>query len=216
MIRVGAIPLMSSAVHGSEEAMVAFGCARLKDEVSPRVLIGGLGMGFTLRATLDALGPRASVVVAELLPPLVEWNRGPLAELSKHALDDRRVSVELDDVRRVITRAPNAYDAILLDVDNGPEALTVASNAGLYSATGLASIRAALRPSAKAVFWSAFAAPAFESRLRSAGFDVRAEPVSARGAVKKGSKHWLYVASVRGEKGAPTRHASSPKRPARR
>lgn len=193
MIRVGAIPLMSSGVHGSEEAMVKHGFVGIDRTTTPRVLIGGLGMGFTLRAALDALPPRADVHVVELLPELVEWNRGPLAELSKSALDDRRVAVEIADVREVIGRRPRAYDAVLLDVDNGPEALTVPSNGGLYSPKGLTTLRAALRPGGTAVIWSAFEARAFEERFRKAGFEVTAEQVRARGESRKGSRHVLYV-----------------------
>jgi len=192
MIRVGAVPLMSSAVHGSEEAMVEHGCAGLAS-TTPRILIGGLGMGFTLRAALDATGPGAEVRVAELLPTLVEWNRGPLAELSKHAVDDPRVVIEVADVRAVIARDAGSYDAILLDVDNGPEALTVASNASLYSPRGLAAIRNALRPRGTVVFWSAFESPRFVDRMIHAGFEVRVEAVRARGKVRKGSRHTLFV-----------------------
>ena len=209
MIRVGAIPLMSSAVHGSEEAMVLHGFGNLRERESPRVLIGGLGMGFTLRAALDALGPRADVHVVELLPKLVEWNRGPLADLSKRAIDDPRVVVDVADVRAVIARQRGAYDAILLDVDNGPEALTVASNAGLYSTPGLAAIRTALRPEGTVVVWSAFESKTFASRLEKAGFTARTETVSARGAVKKGSRHTLYIGRVPGNsdvgRGTPPR-----------
>lgn len=193
MIRVGRIPLMSSAVHGSEEAMAEFGFAGHAEHPAPRVLIGGLGMGFTLRAALDALPKAADVHVVELLEALIGWNRTHLAELSQNALKDPRVALDRGDVREVLARRAAAYDVVLLDVDNGPEALTIPSNDGLYSKRGLETLRRALRTGGRAVIWSAFEAPRFESRFRAAGFDVSVESVRARGKVRKGSQHLLYV-----------------------
>lgn len=194
VIRVSGVPLMSSRVHGSEEAMAEL-CAGLGP--SARVLVGGLGMGFTLRATLDVLGPSAEVVACELLPILVEWNRGPLAPLAERPLDDPRTSLVVDDVANVIRASPGAFDAILLDVDNAPDAFTVASNAWLYGARGLAAIKASLRPGGLVVVWSAAAQPAFARALSRAGFDAETIPVRARGKVRKGSQHFLYVGRLR-------------------
>ncbi len=196
VVRVANVPLMSSRVHGSEEAMAEVACAGLAARAGARVLVPGLGMGFTLRATLDALGPDAEVVVCELLPAIVEWNReGPLGALAGHPLCDARVRVVIDDVVRVVrASAPRSFDAILLDVDNGPEAFTVASNAALYEPAGLAALRAILRPGGALVVWSAHEAPRFERALRRAGFaSAEARRVRARGAIAKGSRHVLYV-----------------------
>lgn len=196
VIRVANAPLMSSRVHGSEEAMAEVGCAGAPADA--RVLVGGLGMGFTLRATLDALGEGAEVVVAELLPVLVEWNRGPLAALADHPLDDPRATLVVDDVAHVIRTSPARFDAILLDVDNAPDAFTVESNGWLYRAKGLTAIKAALRPRGRLVVWSAAAKPEFVKALGRAGFRAETLPVRARGKVRKGSRHLLYVGHAPG------------------
>ena len=179
--------LMSSRMHGSEEALATFACARLRGLDDPRVLVGGLGMGFTLRATLDHLPRKASVVVAELLPTVVEWNRGPLGPLADHPLKDRRVRVEPGDVAVTLRSNLNAYDAILLDVDNGPAAFATAGNAGLYDNAGVAAAYAALRDRGVLAVWSAREDRKFEKRLRYAGFRVQVE--SVRGRLKKGGPH---------------------------
>jgi spermidine synthase len=189
--------LMSSRMHGSEEALATSACARLRGREDPRVLIGGLGMGFTLRATLDHLPPTASVVVAELLPAVVEWNRGPLGPLAGHPLKDRRVRVESGDVARAIGSSVNAYDAILLDVDNGPAAFATAGNAALYNDTGLAAARAALRDGGVLAIWSAREDRKFEQRLRYAGFRVEVERVRAR-LKKGGPRHVIFLARKEG------------------
>ena len=199
VVRVAGIPLMSSRVHGSEEAMAELACAPLRERSDARVLIGGLGMGFTLRAAIDALGEDARVDVAELLPCMVEWNRGPLAHLAGAPLDDPRVTLLEADVATLLT--PARYDAILLDVDNGPEALTVPENARLYGERGLARIGAALRPGGVVVFWSAGPSPAFERALRRAGLGGEAVQVRARGKVKKGSRHVLFIGRARRSSG---------------
>lgn len=198
VVRVSGVPLMSSRVHGSEEAMAELACAPLRERSGARVLVGGLGMGFTLRAALDALGPDAEVVVSELLPVLVEWNRGPLGPLAGAPLDDPRTTLAVGDLVALLrgTR-PRSFDAILLDVDNGPDAFTVATNAWLYGPAGLSSMRAALRPGGVLVVWSAFQSPRFLRALRSAGFEAEVVAARARGAVKKGSRHHLYVGRVR-------------------
>jgi len=186
--------LMSSRMHGSEEALAMFACARVKisGREAPRVLIGGLGMGFTLRAMLDLLPPDAEVVVAELLPAVVEWNRGPLGPLAGHPLKDRRVRVEQGDVAATVRSSVRAFDAILLDVDNGPAAFATSGNAGLYNDAGLAAARTALREGGVLAVWSAREDRRFEQRLRYAGFRVEVERV--RGRLKKGGpRHTIFL-----------------------
>ena len=194
VVRVSGVPLMSSRVHGSEDAMAEVGCAPLRAREGARVLVGGLGMGFTLRATLDALGSDAEVVVSELLPIVVEWNRGPLAPLAGRPLEDPRVRLEVGHLAALVKRSPpRSYDALLLDVDNGPEAFTVASNAWLYARPGIDALKALLRPGGALVVWSASKSPRFERDLRAAGLTSEVVPVRARGPIKKGSRHLLYV-----------------------
>ena len=192
VILAGGKPLMSSRMHGSEEALAAFGCrdARRLDE--PCVLVGGLGMGFTLRATLDLLPPAASVVVAELVPAVVEWNRGPIGPLAEHPLKDARVRVEVGDVAAIIRASARRFDAMLLDVDNGPAAFTATQNTRLYDDGGLAAARAALKPAGVLAVWSAWDDRRFEQRLKHGGFTVRVERV--RGRLKKGGpRHTIFL-----------------------
>ena len=192
VILAGGKPLMSSRMHGSEEALAAFGCrvARTRDE--PCVLVGGLGMGFTLRATLDVLPPAATVVVAELVPAVVEWNRGPLGPLAEHPLKDRRVEVAIADVAATLRERSNRFDAVLLDVDNGPAAFTATHNTRLYDDGGLAAARAALKPGGVLAVWSAWEDRRFEQRLKHAGFTVQVERV--RGRLKKGGpRHTIFL-----------------------
>jgi spermidine synthase len=184
--------LMSSRMHGSEEALAAFACRGLAGRAGPSVLVGGLGMGFTLRAALDALPEDASVVVAELVPAVAEWNRGPLGPLAGHPLRDLRVRLELRDVAAVLRASPGAFDAVLLDVDNGPAPLTASGNAGLYDDRGIAAARAALRPGGTLAVWSAREDRAFEHRLRHAGFRVAVERVRGRGK-QGGPRHTIFV-----------------------
>jgi spermidine synthase len=187
--------LMSSRMHGSEEALATFACARIRGREEPRVLIGGLGMGFTLRATLDLLPQDATVVVAELLPAVVEWNRGPLGPLAGHPLKDRRVRVEHGDVAATLRSSTGAFDAILLDVDNGPAAFATSGNAGLYNDAGLAAARTALRQGGVLAVWSARDDRRFEQRLRYAGFRVEVERV--RGRLKKGGpRHTIFLGQI--------------------
>ena len=187
--------LMSSRMHGSEEALATFACARIRGREEPRVLIGGLGMGFTLRATLDLLPQDGTVVVAELLPAVIEWNRGPLGPLAGHPLRDRRVRVENGDVAAVIRASAGAFDAILLDVDNGPAAFATSGNAGLYNDAGLAAARTALKKGGVLAVWSARDDRKFEQRLRYAGFRVEVERV--RGRLKKGGpRHTIFIATI--------------------
>lgn len=186
--------LMNSRMSGSEEALARMTCARLRDRQAPRLLIGGYGMGFTLRAALAALGPKARVTVAELVPEIIGWARGPMAALTAGCLDDPRVSLEMADVADVIAAGSAAYDAILLDVDNGPDGLVRADNDRLYSPAGLAAARAALTPGGVLAVWSAAPDPAFAKRLARAGFAVEEEAVRARGN-GKGPRHVIWFAT---------------------
>ncbi len=189
--------LMSNRMHGSEEALATFGLKTLPSyakasEGSPRVLVGGLGMGYTLRATLDHVPAAASVDVAELLPAVVEWNRGPLGPLAEYPLNDRRVRVIQGDVAATLRANRGAFDAILLDVDNGPAAFTADFNGGLYANAGVASARDALKPGGTLAVWSAWDDRKFEQRLRYAGFTVSVEHVRAR--LKQGGPyHTIFI-----------------------
>jgi spermidine synthase len=185
-------PLMSSRMHGSEEALAALGCRWARTLKEPCVLVGGLGMGFTLRATLDLLPRDATVVVAELLPSVVEWNRGVLGPLADHPLRDHRVCVEVGDVATTLRSSSGRFDAVLLDVDNGPVAFTASHNAMLYDDHGLAAIRAALKAGGILAVWSAWEDRKFEQRLRYHSFTVEVERV--RGRLKQGGpRHTIFI-----------------------
>ena len=179
--------LMSSGMYGSEEALATLACRRARTLEQPCVLIGGLGMGFTLRATLDLLPPDAMVVVAELVPDVVEWNRGPLGPLAGHPLKDKRVRIEMGDVAVTLRSSPGKFDAVLLDVDNGPTALTASDNGWLYDDRGIATAFDALKRDGVLAVWSARDDRKFEKRLRYGGFTVQVERV--RGRLKKGGPH---------------------------
>lgn len=194
VVRVRGEVLMSSRVSGSEEALARLAVGERETHDVTRVLIGGLGMGFTLRAVLDTLAPSARVDVLELLPPIVEWNRGRLAGHAGRPLDDSRVTVIVADVLAHLAACSSAYDAIILDVDNGPEAFTVAANDRLYAPPGLKRVYAALRDGGVMVLWSAFRSPRFEKRLREAGFHASTVTVRARGNVGKGARHTVFCA----------------------
>jgi len=186
---------MSSRMHASEEALASLGCERSREIDAPCVLVGGLGMGYTLRATLDLLPKNAKVVVSELLSTVVDWNRGPLAMLAKRPLEDKRVTVEIGDVADTLKSGPARFDAILLDVDNGASAFTQARNGRLYSKEGLEIARTALRPGGTLAVWSAAEDPAFERRLRQAAFEVKREGV--RGRLAKGApRHSIFLGFV--------------------
>lgn len=193
VIRLGPHALMSSAAHGSEEALAEAACARLAGRAAPRVLVGGLGMGFTLAAALRSLPADARVEVAELVPAVVEWNRGPLAHLAGRPLEDPRATVHAGDVADRIRAARPAWDAILLDVDNGPDGLTVATNDRLYSDAGLAAAFASLRSGGVLGVWSVQPDEAFTGRLARAGFAVEEQRVRARRG--KGGRHTLWLAT---------------------
>jgi spermidine synthase len=185
--------LMSSRVYGSETSLAVLGCEQARLLAAPCVLVGGLGMGFTLRSALDLLPPTATVVVSELLAAVVEWNRGPLGALTSYPLDDPRVSVDVADIAATLRTHPGRFDAILLDVDNGPAAFTSPANAGLYGAKGLAAFRRALTPGGVLAVWSAGDDPRFRQRLREVGFNkARVERVRGRGA--KGPRHSVFLA----------------------
>jgi spermidine synthase len=193
VIRSGARELMSSRVHASEEALGELAAAKLAGREAPRILIGGLGMGYTLAAALGRLGARASLLVVELVPAVVEWNRGLLGPLAGHPLRDPRVEVRIGDVAAVLREAPAAYDAVILDVDNGPEATTRRANDWLYGPAGLRAVQAALRVGGVMALWSASADRRFEKRLRAAGFRVEEERPPGRGRGRGRRVVWLGV-----------------------
>jgi spermidine synthase len=202
-IVVGTIELMNSRRSSSEEALAALACARLRDRPEARILIGGLGMGFTLRAALDGLGPAARVVVAEIVPAVAAWARGPLAHMVSGSLDDPRVEVLVADVSRVIQSAPARYDAILLDVDNGPEGLTRRANDRLYDIWGLKRARLALRANGILAVWSGGPDRKFKARLQRAGFDVDEIRVHANGG--RGRRHVVWLATSATDASGPWR-----------
>lgn len=192
MLLASGMPLMTSRMSGSEQALATIGCRHLPAR-APRVLVGGLGMGFTLRAALDLLPADGAVTVAELIPEVVEWNRGVLGPLAGHPLRDPRVTVDLRDVRETIRTSPAGFDAILLDVDNGPAEFTLAGNDALYSERGVAVVREALRPGGVLAIWSAREDARLLPRLRRAGFDASLERVRAR-LERGGSRHAILLA----------------------
>lgn len=193
IIAVEGNELMSSRMSGSEEALAKMTCDRLRSPDTARLLIGGYGMGFTLRAALATLGSDAKITVSELVPGIIDWARGPMAKLAAGCLDDPRVELVLGDVATVIGSATRRYDAILLDVDNGPDALTRAANDQIYSPTGLAMAKAALRPGGILAIWSAAPDARFARRLSASGFQV--EEIGVRGRSNgKGPRHVIWFA----------------------
>jgi spermidine synthase len=187
--------LMNSRVHGSEKALAQLACARLARKKNARVLIGGLGMGFTLAAALDELGADAEVVVAELVPEVVEWNRSLVGEPAGHPLADPRSTVYVGDVSDVIRRPSDGFDAILLDVDNGPEAMVRVENDWLYQPAGLRAARSALRPRGVLAVWSAGPSRAFAKRLQQSGFDVE-EVIVRPHRAGKGPRHYVWIGAL--------------------
>jgi len=203
VILVDGETLMSSRMHGSEEALASVACSRIPTSAAPRVLVGGLGMGFTLRATLDRLPPDAIVTVAELIPAVVEWNRGPLAALARGPLNDRRVRTKAgEDVGFTLRANPGQFDAVLLDVDNGPDAFTDAVNEGLYDNAGVAAAYGALRTGGTLAVWSAWEDRKFEQRLRFHGFVTRVDRVRAR--LNKGGRWHTIFLGFKDECGVPS------------
>ena len=193
-MRLGQNELMSSRLSGSEEALATLACRRIEAVKSPHLLIGGLGMGFTLRAALAVLGSDARIMVAELVPAVIAWARGPMADIFGDSLDDPRASIREADVVDVIASHDSAFDAILLDVDNGPEGLIRKANDALYDLKGLTAIRRALRPGGVLAVWSSGPNPLFSKRLRAAGFDVN--EVAVRATTKRsGARHVIWFAT---------------------
>ena len=193
IILVDGAVLMSSRMHGSEDALATFACQKMRKCEQPSVLMGGLGMGFTLRATLDLLPQNASVVVAELVRAVVEWNRGPLGPLAIHPLKDKRVRVVTEDVLDTLSCSRlDQFDAVLLDVDNGPTAFAASSNAGIYDDRGIAAAHAALKTQGVLAVWAAQDDREFVQRLREGRFDVQVR--RPRGRLKKGGpRHIIYL-----------------------
>jgi len=200
VIRVGPHVLMNSRSHGTEEILAELACARIADRADARILIGGLGMGFTLAAALRHLPPGARIAVAEIVPAVVAWNRGPLAHLAGRPLDDLRVSVHEANVADMMHGRHAAFDAILLDVDNGPDGLSRASNDWLYSRDGLGAAHEALRRRGILALWSVAPDRGFTRRLDETGFE--AEEHVGRARRTKGGRHTLWIA-VRAGAGSP-------------
>ena len=194
-IMLGANELMNSRLSGSEEALARLSCAKIRGRQRPAMLIGGLGMGFTLRAALAELPPDAAVVVAELVPAVIAWAHGPMAELFAGSLDDPRVNIREADVADLIVSGKVVYDAILLDVDNGPDGLSRSANDRLYRLPGLAAAHAALKPGGVLAVWSAHPDRSFAARLRQSGFEVEEVHTRARG--KRGARHVIWLATRR-------------------
>jgi spermidine synthase len=192
-IMLGSNELMNSRLSGSEQALARLACQKIRGRRKAQVLIGGLGMGFTLRAALAELADDAAVTVAELVPAVVAWARGPMAEVFGGSLDDPRVTVREGDVGDVIRQATAPYDAILLDVDNGPEGLSRQANDSLYDMAGLGAARAALSTGGVLAVWSSGPDARFARRLRQAGFDV--EEVKVRANRTRGARQIIWIAS---------------------
>jgi spermidine synthase len=195
-ISSGGGELMSTRKHGSEDALGALPCQRLRNCEAARVLIGGLGMGFTLAAVLQEVGPGAEVTVAELIPEVVDWNHGPLGERSGFPLNDPRTKIHLGDVAKLFKKNRGYFDVIALDVDNGPEGLTQSANDWLYSTPGIVAAQETLNPNGILAYWSAGPDQAFHDRLRRCGFMVEEHTAYAHG--KKGARHTIWLASVSG------------------
>jgi spermidine synthase len=204
-IMLGTIALMNSRLSGSEEAMAGLAWRRIGNRPKAHMLIGGLGMGFTLRAALAELPPTVTFTVAELMPAVVAWARGPMAAIFGDCLDDPRVTIQVSDVGRLIKSAKASYDAILLDVDNGPDGLTVETNDTLYSPSGLKAAKTALRPGGVLAVWASAPDRAFTQRLQRAGFAVEEERIRANGK-SRGSRHVIWLAT-----NGPARPAEPPK-----
>jgi spermidine synthase len=194
---LGPNELMNSRLSGSEEALATLACRRIEAVKRPHLLIGGLGMGFTLRAALAVLGTEARIMVAELVPAVIAWARGPMADVFGASLDDPRTSIRQADVVDVIRSHPSAFDAILLDVDNGPEGLIRKANDALYNLKGLKIIRRALRPGGVLAVWSSGPNPSFTKRLGAAGFDVN--EVGVRATTKRSGAHHVIWFAIKSE-----------------
>ena len=192
-IRLDRNELMNSRLSATEQALATIGCATIQNRKQPHILIGGLGMGLTLRAALTVLGAKAKIIVAELVPAVVAWARGPLAKLSGGSLTDPRVTIYQGDVADLIRSGRAAYDAILLDIDNGPQGMTRKANDRLYDPKGLRAAHASLRPGGVLAVWSSTPNAKFTARLRNTGFDVTEHPVRAKGP-QGGAQHFIWTA----------------------
>jgi len=192
-IRTSGTELMNSRFHGSEDALAELTCSRIKRKSGLRILIGGLGMGYTLAAALEQSEPDTLITVSELIPAVVRWNREQLGQLAGMPLDDPRVSVEEEDVAETIRKRKSAWDAILLDVDNGPDGLTRKANDRLYDRSGLKTSFSALRPGGILAVWSSGADEAFTRRLKQCGFKTETVTVRAR-KFGKGGRHTIWLA----------------------
>jgi spermidine synthase len=197
LISMNGKTLMSSRMHGSEEVLATAACRHLRTVARPRVLVGGLGMGFTLAAALEVVSSSAIVIVAELLPAVVEWNRGPLGSCAGYPLTDRRVRIAVVDVGVIVRSKPDHFDAILLDVDNGPAAFATPKNQALYDDAGVGASYAALRSGGALAVWSAWHDREFEKRLRVRGFSTHVERVRDRRKTG-GSRHTIFVGRKHG------------------
>ncbi|MCQ3829258.1 hypothetical protein HXX02_07355 [Microbulbifer elongatus] len=184
--------LMNSRRFYSEQQLSVLGCAHLQNRKDARVLVGGMGMGYTLASALEAVHASAQVIVADLIPEVVEWNRGPLGECAGRPLDDSRVAVHIGDVGELLVDRSDEYDAVLLDVDNGPEGLTHSDNNWLYSIEGTSSIHKCLKPGGMLAVWSASPDTVYASRLKKAGFQVEVKTVRERPG--KGARHAIFLA----------------------
>lgn len=212
-IRLGNCEVMNSRLHGSEDALAEIACKRVGKRPNARVLIGGLGLGFTLAAALRYLGRDGEAVVAEIVPAVVKWNRETVGDVAGQPLKDKRVTVREDDVGKLIRAEKDAYDTILLDVDNGPDGLLRDGNVGIYTPTGLRAIYQALRPRGVLGVWSVGPCRAFTYRLRRAGFFVEEVPARIREG-RGGRRHMLWIATRLKEEVAPP--PPPPKRVARK
>ena len=197
-MKIGSNELMNSRLSGSEEALATLACRRIEAVEAPHLLIGGLGMGFTLRAALAVLGPKARITVAELVPAVIAWAKGPMAEIFGDSLIDTRGRILCADVIDVIGSHAAAFDAILLDVDNGPEGLIRKANDALYDLKGLTAIRRALRPGGVLAVWSSGPHPVFSKRLRDAGFDVNEVALRAT-TRRRGVRHLIWFATKKSQ-----------------
>lgn len=192
-IRVNGLELMNSRMFGSEQMLAKLSCREVADRHNACVLIGGLGMGYTLSAALRSLHADADVLVAELVPSVVEWNQGVLGALADDPLEDSRVTVRIKDVVHVIRSSTSAFDAILLDVDNGPDSMVQEGNDELYSLSGVSMIHRALRPGGVVAVWSASPDSGFTQRLKTSSFHVIEHKVRGR-TQKKGPVHTIWIA----------------------
>lgn len=184
--------LMNSRVFNSEEELAKLGCAHIQNTDNAQVLVGGLGMGYTLAAALKCVNTNSRVTVAELIPEVVEWNQGPLGDCAGNPLADQRCQIRLGDIAELIKLQQADFDAILLDVDNGPEGITHSDNNWLYSTSGLEALYNSLRPEGMLAVWSAGADSLFPIQLKKAGFAVTVRTVRARPG--KGSRHTIFLA----------------------